>query len=224
MLYADTIVSCNTALHNRRYSIVKRFLEKYHLELFTAIVLVFSIADLVLFSEISQQRKLVNLFMILGVLHEWEEKRYPGGFYELMAKKFNIKTDKEGLDKAGLCVIGYWLAITCAPYLFDRAAFLLMLPVALGIFEAFVHTMGIFIHKMKKPYTPGLVSAWVMAAAAVYTICCLESLGTVGAGTCILGTLLMFGGFLLMDIGVLHSIGMTPKDVFANVKALRSKK
>lgn len=201
---------------------MKKIIVKYHLEIFTAIVLVFTIVDAILFSELSYSRKLVNMFMVIGVLHEWEEKRYPGGFYELMARKFDIKTDQEGLNKAGLCVIIYWLAITCIPYLFDGIACLLFIPVVLGLFEAFVHTMGIFIHKMKKPYTPGLVSAWIMAAGSVYTIYYMEINGLAIAGDYVLGAVLMFGGFLLMDLGTIHSMGMSVKDMVENVKKMRN--
>lgn len=66
---------------------MKKFVLKYYLELFTAFVLVFTVIDGVLYPKISDYRKLINLFMVLGVLHEWEEKRFPGGFFELMAKK-----------------------------------------------------------------------------------------------------------------------------------------
>lgn len=203
---------------------MKRIIIKYHLELFTAVVLIFTIADGILFSEISCTRKLVNMFMILGVFHEWEEKRFPGGFYELMAKKFGIKAEKEGLDKAGLMVILYWLVITCMPYVFDQAAFLLFVPAVLGYFEAFIHTAGIFIHKMKRPYTPGLVSAWIMAAGSVYTTVYLKTNGLAGTVDYVLGVLLMFGGFLLMDLGVMRSVSMHPKDIPAKIRAQREQR
>ena len=145
---------------------MKRFIFKYHLEIFTAIVLVFTVVDLILFSAISTNRKLINLFMILGILHEWEEKRFPGGFHQLMGKKFGWDLDKADFDKAGVCVVSYWLTITIIPYIFDDIICLLIISIALSVLEAFVHTMGIFLHKMKKPYTPGLVSAWLMLAAS----------------------------------------------------------
>jgi len=199
---------------------LKRFIVKYHLEIFTAIVAVITVVDLILFSGISANKKLVNVFMILGVLHEWEEKRFPGGFHQLMGKKFGWDLEKADFDKAGFYVIAYWLVITFLPYVFDEAVYLLLISVALSFFEAFVHTMGIFLHKMKKPYTPGLVSAWLMVVGAVYTIWFLESYGQVGAADYVLGTLLMFGGFILMDIGVINAVGTTLRDM---MKTIRSK-
>lgn len=199
---------------------MKRFIVKYHLEIFTAIVAVITVVDLILFSGISANKKLVNMFMILGVLHEWEEKRFPGGFHQLMGKKFGWDLEKADFDKAGVYVIAYWLVITFLPYVFDEAVYLLLISVALSFFEAFVHTMGIFLHKMKKPYTPGLVSAWLMVVGAVYTIWFLESNGQVDAADYVLGTLLMFGGFILMDIGVISAVGTTLRDM---MKTIRSK-
>lgn len=186
---------------------MKKFVLKYYLELFSALVLAITVIDCVLFPQISDYRKFINLFMVLGVLHEWEEKRFPGGFFELMAKKIGLKPEKEKFDISGMIVILYWIMITCIPYICDKYTFLLLIPVVLGLFEAFVHTMGIFVHKMKKPYTPGLVTAWMMAAASVYTIYYLEANNLVAVKDYILGAILMFGSFILMDIAIIRTFG-----------------
>lgn len=197
---------------------MKRFVVKYHLEIFTVIVAVFTVVDLVLFSGISMNRKLVNLFMILGLLHEWEEKRFPGGFHQLMGKKFGWDLENADFDKAGVYVIAYWLVITILPYVFDKAVCLLLISVALSVFEALVHTMGIFLHKMKKPYTPGLVSAWLMVIGAAYIVWYLETNGLAGAADYILGAVLMLGGFILMDIGVLSAVGANLRDMMKSMR------
>lgn len=202
---------------------MKKFIIKYNLELFTVLVLLLTLIDCILYSGISPFRKLINLFLILGVLHEWEEKRFPGGFFELMANKFGIKGEKEIFDRGGLIVVLYWIVITSIPYLFDQHTFLVLVPVVLGFFEAFVHTMGIFIHKMKKPYTPGLITAWIMAFASVYTIWYLESKGLVTAGDYLLGVVLMFGSFILMDIAIFRTIGLSPAEMKEKVKLLTQK-
>lgn len=199
---------------------MKKFILKYYLELFTLSVCVLTVIDCILFSHISAFRKLINLFLIIGVLHEWEEKRFPGGFFELMANKFGIKAEKEIFDRGGLIVVLYWVIIAAIPYLFDRHAFLLLVPVVLGLFEAFVHTMGIFIHKMKKPYTPGLITAWIMAFASVYTIWYLEANDLVSAGDYLSGVALMFGSFILMDIAIFRAVGLSPAEMKEKIKAL----
>lgn len=203
---------------------MKRFAFKYHLEIFTVIVAIFTFVDFVLLPDISANRKLVNMFMILGVLHEWEEKRFPGGFHQLMGKKFGWDLENADFDKAGVCVISYWLAITILPYIFDRAIFLLLISVALSGFEVFVHTMGIFLHKMKKPYTPGLISAWIMFAGSAYTVWYLETNCSVRASDYILGAVLMISGFILMDIGVMSAFRTNLRDMMKNLRAMHHSK
>lgn len=201
---------------------MKRFVFKYHLEIFTAIAAVFALVSFVFVPEVSVNRKLVTMFMLLGVLHEWEEKRFPGGFHQLMGKKFGWDLENADFDKAGVCVISFWLVITILPYIFDQAIFLLLMSVALSVLEAFVHTMGIFLHKMKKPYTPGLVSAWLMIAGSAYTVWYLKTSGLAGAGDYVLGTILMIGGFMLMDVGVMSAFNTNLRDMMQNVKAMRN--
>ena len=95
----------------------------------------------------------------------------------------------------------------------------MVVTIALSFFEAFIHTAGIAIHRMKKPYTPGLITAWLMAAASVYTIYYLEANGLAATSDYILGVVLMFGSFILMDIAILRSIGVNPKEIAANMKS-----
>lgn len=203
---------------------MKRFIFKYHLEIFTVIVLIFTVIDLILFFSVSVNRKLINLFMILGVLHEWEEKRFPGGFHQLMGKKFGWDLEKADFDKAGVCVITYWLVVTIIPYIFDDVVCLLIISVALSVLEAFVHTMGIFLHKMKKPYTPGLVSAWLMFVASIYTVYYLQTNGLATPVDYVLGTVLMIAGFALMDIGVLNAFNTTLPEMMKNMRSNLTKK
>lgn len=202
---------------------MKKFILKYSLELFTLLVCVLTLVDCIMYAEISVFRKLINLFLIIGVFHEWEEKRFPGGFFELMANKIGIKAEKEIFDRGALIVVLYWIVITAIPYLFDRHAFLLLVPVVLGLFEAFVHTAGIFIHKMKKPYTPGLITAWIMALASGYTIWYLEANDLVTAVDYLSGVVLMFGSFILMDIAIFRTIGLSRAEMKEKIKKMTGK-
>lgn len=61
-----------------------------------------------------------------------------------------------------------------------------------------------------------------MAAGAIYTIYYLEANELVGVGDYVLGTILMFGGFLLMDLRVLRSVAMSIKDVAVKAKTMRN--
>lgn len=203
---------------------MKNWIVKYSLEIFSAAVLLFVMAVMLFFPEVSYVQKLTLGFAILAVLHEYEEKRTPGGFFELMAKKFGMSLENTNVDLAGFFVICYWLVLIVLPFVFDSMVVLLVMPIALGIFEAFVHTAGIWIHHMKKPYTPGLASAWPMAALSVYSICYLNNHTDITGKDYLVGTLLMVIGFAILQRGTLYAANMTYKDVRNNLmKVLKSK-
>lgn len=199
---------------------MKRCIIKYSLEIFSAVVLILTLINLLFFPQSSLIRRLTNGFAIMAVLHEFEEKRIPGGFFELMAKKFGISEEQSDLDLASLFVILYWTVILGLSYTFEDITFFFIMPVVLGFFEAFVHTMGIWLHHMKKPYTPGLASAWWMAILSGYSVYCLQS-NELAAGTdYLIGSVLMSVGFALMDKGVLYACKMTFADVRNNIRSL----
>ena len=203
---------------------MKNWIIKYSLEIFSTAVLLIVMAVMLFFPEVSYIRKLTLGFAILAVLHEYEEKRVPGGFFELMAKKFGMNKETTNVDLAGFFVICYWVVLLVLPYVFDSMELFLVMSIALSIFEAFVHTAGIWIHKMKKPYTPGLASAWLMAALSVYSICWLNANTGISGRDYLVGVLLMVVGFVILERGTLYAANMTFKDVRDNMKkVLRSK-
>lgn len=203
---------------------MKKWITKYSLEIFSTTVLLFIPIVLLFFPEISYIRKLVLSFAILAVLHEFEEKRTPGGFYELMAKKFGIPMEKANFDLAGFFVICYWVVLIVLAFAFDGIELFLVMSIALGIFEAFIHTAGIWIHKMKMPYTPGLASAWPMAALSIYSIVYLNTHTDITGIDYLIGTLMMIVGFAIMGRGTMYAAGMTLKDVKKNLKDKLTKK
>lgn len=203
---------------------MKNWIIKYSLEIFSAAVLLFVLAAMLFFPEISYVRKLVLGFAILAVLHEFEEKRTPGGFSELMAKKFGIDESRANFDLAGFFVICYWVVLLVPAFVFDGIEIFLVMSIALGFFEAFVHTAGIWIHKMKKPYTPGLVSAWLMAALSVYSIIHLNANTDVSGIDYLIGTIMMIVSFAILSRGTMYASGITFKDARNNIKEKLKKK
>lgn len=61
--------------------IMKNWIMKYNLEIFSTIVLLFVGVMILFFPEISYVRKITLAYAILAILHEFEEKRTPGGFF-----------------------------------------------------------------------------------------------------------------------------------------------
>lgn len=191
---------------------MKHILQKYSLETFSFIILIILLIRFLFYPDLSAEHRILSAFMILAILHEFEEKRTPGGFFELMAKKFGLPAEQQLFEKAGLCVIVYLSVIFIAASLYPKPA-LILVPAYLGLFEAFIHTAGIWIHKLSKPYTPGLVTAWIMAAVSVYTIRYLAATYSIGAVTYILGLILFILSFVALASSVWRSFGIGISDI-----------
>ena len=191
---------------------MKQTIQKYSLETFSFIVLIILLIRFLFYPDLPAEHRILSAFMILAILHEFEEKRTPGGFFELMAKKFGLPAEQQLFEKAGLCVIIYLSVIFIVASLYPKPV-LILVPVYLGLFEAFIHTAGIWIHKLKKPYTPGLVTAWIMAAVSVYTINYLATAYSIGAATYILGLILFMLSFAALASSVWRSFGIGISDI-----------
>lgn len=164
-------------------------------------------------------RRFVTIFALLAAAHEVEEKVWPGGFFELMLRKFGIRKEEVDLERASAAVSVYWLLPLLLPYYLDRYAWLLVIPITLSFFEAFIHTAGIWIHHMPRPYTPGLVTAWLLAVAAVAAIGALRAEGRVGAGGWMAGVLAMVVSFLGLDLFIVAGFGEKRKEIAAKIRA-----
>ena len=191
---------------------MKQTIQKYSLETFSFIVLIILLIRFLFYPDLPAEHRILSAFMILAILHEFEEKRTPGGFFELMAKKFGLPAEQRLFEKAGLCVIIYLSVIFIAASFYPKPV-LILVPVYLGLFEAFIHTAGIWIHRLKKPYTPGLVTAWIMAAVSVYTIRYMAATYSIGAATYILGLVLFILSFVALASSVWRSFGIGISDI-----------
>lgn len=140
-------------------------------------------------------------------MHEIEEKIWPGGFYELMLKKFGMTTSEVDLERGTLIVSIYWIILLGSAYLFDEYPFLLAITITLSFFEAIIHTAGIKLHHLKKPYTPGLVTAVCLAIAGIYAVYRLNTEGIIASVDYIKGVVLWFLSFACMDVLIISGFG-----------------
>lgn len=193
------------------------FLKKYNTYVFITLVITLAVADMILWKRLSVVRRLATGFALLAALHEVEEKIWPGGFYELMLKKFGLESEQVDLGRGTLVVSIFWVILLGAAYIFDSHPFLLAVTIVLSFFEAFIHTAGIWIHRLKKPYTPGLVTAWCMAAFAVITVLALKNTGLTAARDYCLGAVLWLLSFACMDFIIISGFGKTPREIIAAV-------
>ena len=187
---------------------------RYNLEIFTGIMLLFCVITALFWKEMSLARKLAAGYMLLYVMHEWEEGRLPGGFYDLFFGRIGaeIKGDRYAMHVPAAVMI---IIFTLLPWIFDSVYLLLVPPIGLSLFEGFIHTFGIKLMKMKKPYTPGMVTAWMMFAFAIYSI---EVLPPLGVKTWILGIFLLMVEFFSMQRTFIHLAGYSYQELIPMAK------
>ena len=194
------------------------FLKKYNIHIFIVLVALLTVYDFLNWDSISIVRKLVNLFAVLAILHEIEEKYWPGGFHALMFKKMNVDIKDVDVEMSNLTVFVFWLVYLGLGYIFDNLVFFFIMTIALSIFEAIVHTAGIKIHKLDKPYTPGLVTAWLLAIAAIYSIIQLNKFNLASPLDYLIGTVLFIISFLILQSQVFNQIGISRREMIKRIR------
>ena len=133
----------------------------------------------------------------------------------LIGKKFS----EDAKELSHVPVIILLLLIHIIPYIFDSIVFLTLIPVFLGIFEGFVHTMGVKLSKADRFYTPGMVTAYMQLITSIFTIYYLFSNNIITTKDCMLGFISMFVSFAIMQNRVLAINGITYKDMFNIIKS-----
>ncbi|MBQ8562385.1 MAG: HXXEE domain-containing protein [Firmicutes bacterium] len=194
------------------------FLKKYNIELLS--VIMFAVTVLTVFlPEPSITRKFLTVYIMLYVLHVWEENRYPGGFTKIMEKIIGKTFTEDAKAMSHIPVFILLLAILLIPYALDSVAVLFLIPVFLGIFEGFVHTMGVKASKAEKFYTPGMVTAYCLLAFSAFVIYYLASHGMASGKEFALGFVCMFASFACMQNRVLAINGVKYKDMLQAMKS-----
>ncbi len=192
-------------------------MKKYYLEILTIIMFGTMSCCAVFYHQLSLIQRIIIGYMFLFTLHEWEETRFPGGFAKLMSKFFGLEVTQEKENASHIPVVVLLVVITFVPF-FTQSPLLALVPVYLGLFEAFIHVVGIKIHKMKKPYTPGLVSALFLCVESVSVLIIFSKNQLVQGTGYAWGVLIMFLCFALMQRTVIAIFGLGYKDLIANIK------
>ena len=190
---------------------------KYNLEIMSCIFVVAIIIGLCGWKEISVLRQMTVIFMLLFTLHEWEESRFPGGFYKIFFSKCTIdETVSE--EKMHFPVAIYLLIILLCPFIFDGPISIVLIPLMLALFEGFIHTAGIVIHQLKKPYSPGMITAWIMFIYAAVMIHRLNMQIELNTMDWILGIVLFLITFLIMETQFVKTVGITIREFQTSMK------
>ena len=190
---------------------------KYNLEIMSCIFVVAIIIGLCGWKEISVLRQMTVIFMLLFTLHEWEESRFPGGFYKIFFSKCTI--DETVSEEKMHCPVAiYLLIILLCPFIFDGPISIALIPLVLALFEGFIHTAGIVIHQLKKPYSPGMITAWIMFIYAAVMIHRLNMQIELNTMDWILGIVLFLITFLIMETQFVKTVGITIREFQTSMK------
>lgn len=189
-------------------------MKKYCLEILTFITFAMVTGCAIFYDSMTILQKTMLAYMFLFTIHEWEEIRLPGGFAQLMAKFFGFELTPEKEQKAHIPVAVLILFMTFVPF-FTQWKVLALVPIYLGLMEGFIHVAGIKIHKMPKPYTPGMFTALVMFSISIYVLHLFSTQDIIQGNTYGWGVLATFLCFAAMQRTVIAIMGMGYRDVLA---------
>lgn len=192
-------------------------MKKHNLEIMTLIMFGMITICAVFIPQLGLIQRIMLGYMFLFTLHEWEETRFPGGFADLMVKFFGLKTTPEQLSAAHIPVAVLLLVVTFVPF-FTQSGLLSLVSIYLGLFEAFIHIVGIKLHKMQKPYTPGLVTGLMLGAASVCVLISYSGQRLLSGSEYAWGIPLTIACFAAMQRTVIAIYGLRYKDLFAIAK------
>ncbi len=187
---------------------MKKLIVNYNLEILTTVLSIVFGVSLFFWDSLSLAGKALLGFMVLYTFHEWEESRFPGGFYDLFFGGFGIEiTASEA--RMHLPVAIYILIMLLVPFALQQTTFLMLIPLGLGLFEGVIHVAGIKIHKLKKPYTPGMITGLIMFAYSIFIIIQINKVGGLPLWQWIIGFVLAFAGFAVMEKFFLRTVGLS---------------
>ena len=175
-----------------------KFIKHYALEIYTVISLGLLLAG-ALMDSLSVIQKFVMVFNLLFMLHEWEEMHYPGGFINLISGLIGKEVSAEQKLASRIPTSILLIAFTFIPFFLDDCVICILVTAALGIFEGFVHLMAIRLFRLPKFYSPGLITAELELLVSIALIIWLEQNALVSATDYILGVVIMFACFVLMQ-------------------------
>lgn len=198
-----------------------RFMKHYALEIYTVIAMLLITLVAMFMDGLTVIQQFAVWISFLCILHEWEEGRYPGGFLDLIQKNvLQRELDEETKLGSRLITAVFIYVMTIVPFFFgDRIPMLVVAPATFCIFEGIIHVVGIKILGLKKPYSPGLVTAEIELVTGVCLIVYL-AVNHIGAWyDYTFGPFVFLACFVCMQRSLMAMVGgIGYKDVLSNVR------
>lgn len=202
-------------------------MKHYALEIYTVVAMLLIALVAMFAGKLTVIQQFAVWVSFLCILHEWEEGRYPGGFLNLIqANVLQRELDEETKRGSRLVTAVFIFAMTIVPYFFgDRIPMFVVASASFCIFEGIIHVVGIKIFSLKKPYTPGLVTAEIELVSGVCMIVWL-AVNHIGAWyDYTFGPFVFLACFVCMQRTLMSMVGgIGYKDVLGNVKKRLSRK
>ncbi len=199
-----------------------KFIKYYSLEIFTVIAMIMMCAAVFIDTNIVQKMSIV--FLLIFVLHEWEEQHYPGGFLDHIMDLTGMHVSKEIQRGSRVPTSIYLGVLTMVPFFVSQYPLLIIPAGFLGIWEGIVHLVGIKLFNVDKPYTPGLVTALLEVVIAAVVFWYLISRNMVSGWDFLIGFVIMLVGFMLMQRSLVHMTGNRYRDLPKMAKANLAKR
>ena len=193
---------------------------KYSLYFLTAYALVLLVIGILMWNSLAIIQKIIIISTCIVTLHEWEEQRFPGGFFDVMSRIWQIDLSNIDLHDMYAKPDIYIFAITFLALIFPNTLFLSCAVLLLGVFEGFIHITGIKLAKLEKPYTPGMITGELYAVFSISCIIFLIESGMTGLMDWVLGFIWLFLTFLIMEFFVWRTAGISPKEFPSKVRSV----
>ena len=196
---------------------MSKFIRFYALEIYTVIsMLILLVAGFM--DDLSTIQKFSLVYIFLFILHEWEEMSYPGGFADLISNMLGVDINVEMKRASRIPTSILLLTFTVVPFVLHEYP-ITILPLAfLGLFEGLVHILAIKLFKCPKCYSPGFVTAEIQAIVTVVLFTYLIKNNILTGTQYIIGAVVMFACFVIMQKTITMMIGYRYSDVFKNIR------
>lgn len=189
-----------------------KFIKHYALEIYTVLAMLFMVITSMM-DGLSDVQRFVVVFNFLFILHEWEEGAYPGGFIDLISSRIGMELTDDLRRASRIPTSILLISITLVPFIFDDTAMFAVSIATFGIFEGLVHTLGIKLFRLKRKYTPGMVTAWLEAAVGISLLVYLASNHFASWYDYVLGIIIFFAAFVTMQKTLTMMAGIRYRDL-----------
>jgi hypothetical protein len=196
---------------------MKNFIVKNNLYLITVLSIIVAIITFVNWSTIPFLQRMVCLFFPALVLHLWEEGKFPGGFTEMITKTLNFTASNRHFGETITAI--FVLLFTIVPLIFSNVVWLTVVPMMAGILEVVAHFAAIKMFKLKRFYSPGLVTAvFVLLPISLYTIIYVVQNNLMQPVSWLYSFAFMLIGLMLAQQIVVRSSGMKYTEFLKRVR------